>query len=82
MGQVDDFDMRELAEVQEYVEELSNATLSRFGYSLDEAECAEWHAADVTVHDALEFINRGCGPGDAAGRSFADAFPEEEDDDE
>ena len=71
-------DIRELAEAQEYVEDLSNAVLSRFGISIDEAECAEWFEADVTVDDALEFMNRGCGPGDAAGwASFADAFPGE-----
>jgi hypothetical protein len=66
-------------EQAEYVESFQQSALKRFGVSYDVGEALDWLEADVTVDDAMEFINRGCGPGDAAGHTFEEAFPEEED---
>ena len=64
----------------EYVESFQTSALARFGVSYDEEEALDWLDADVTVDDAMEFINRGCGPGDASGwSSFAEAFPDDDD---
>ena len=72
------FDVREMAEAQEYIEGLDHAVLAAYGHSISEQECAEWFEADVTIDDAIKFMNRGCGPGDASGwQSFEEAFGKE-----
>ena len=61
----------------EYVETFLASHLARFGVNSDDGEALDWLEADVTVDDAMEWINRGCGPGDASNwSSFAEAFPE------
>lgn len=56
-------------EQREYVEDLQQAMLRRFGYELPEDDCLAWLEADATVDQALEWVNHGCGPGDFAGCS-------------
>lgn len=51
----------------EYVESLQSAMLAIFGYEADEEECLEWFEADLTVDQAVGWMNHGCGPGDASG---------------
>jgi hypothetical protein len=55
------------AEEQEYIDDLANAMLAAFGYSLDDEEALAWLEADATVDQAVEWTNHGCGPGDYAG---------------
>lgn len=69
-------------EQAEYVESLQNSMLSTFGYSADRDECLSWLEADLTVDQALGWMDHGCGPGDAAGCWTQDpdeAFAEPED---
>jgi hypothetical protein len=56
-------------EQAEYVEDLQQATLRRFGYAPDLDDCLAWFEADATVDQAVEWMNHGAGPGDYAGCS-------------
>jgi hypothetical protein len=55
------------AEQAEYVEDLQGATLAASGVSIAAEECLGWLEADLTVDQAVGWMNHGCGPGDAAG---------------
>lgn len=57
-----------------YIADFRAAHLSRFGIPSDANHAIEWQDADVTIDDAMDFIDRGCGPGDAAGYTFGGAF--------
>lgn len=54
-------------EQDEYVEALKSGVLQRFGIGIDTDECLSWLEADLTVDQALGWMDHGCGPGDAAG---------------
>lgn len=54
-------------ECAEYAEALQSAVLSAFGISIAAEECRDWLEADLTVDQAVGWMNHGCGPGDAAG---------------
>lgn len=72
-----------MSDTAEYVEQFQQAAAARFGINYDEEEALAWLESDVTVDDAMEFINRGCGPGDASGwSSFEEAFPNDDEGDD
>lgn len=68
------------ADVRVYAEALEEAVLSAFGHGLGFEEAVEWFEADLTVDQAVGWMNHGCGPGDAAGcwtQDPEEAFPPE-----
>lgn len=55
------------SETSQYVESLKRSVLAAYGHGISEDECLSWLEADLTVDQAVGWMNHGCGPGDAAG---------------